>query len=244
MQANRRGSETSTKKRQRVGCKVCGASLTAESFRNHMETQHDIFRSFVLNRDIIVAQPPVVYHATKLPATGLYFCPVAQCGGRLGTRFNLRRHFLMQHPQDLICIPDEGSHPLPKCEHCGLQTPVGDLNGGHHCTELCQQGWERKRQHAAAVSSQKAPGRSFTAYREELEKVEVFKFLGWLIAYDDTDTQAMWLNLRKARGCWDWISRVLGLRMLMPGCVECSTKQPCRQFYYMEVRHGICLQQV
>jgi hypothetical protein len=74
--------------------------------------------------------------------------------------------------------------------------PVGDLNGGHHRTELCQQGWERKRQHAAAVSSREALGRSFTAYREELEKVEVFKYLGQLIVYDDTNTQAMLLNLR------------------------------------------------
>jgi hypothetical protein len=147
-----------------------------------METQQDIFRSFVLNRDIVVAQTPVVYRATKLPATGLYFCPVAQCGGRLVTRFNLRCHFLMQHPQDLVCIPAEGSHPLPKCKRCELQTPVGELNGGHHCTELCQWGWERKWQHAAAMHSQEALGCSFTAYGEELEKVEVFKYLGRLIA--------------------------------------------------------------
>ncbi len=143
-----------------------------------METQHDIFRLFVLNRDIVVARPPVVYHATKLPATGLYFCPVAQCGGQLGTRFNLCCHFLMRHPQDLICIPIEGSHPLPKCVRCGLQTPVEDLNGGHHRTELCQRGWERKRQHAAAVHYQEALRHSFTAYGEELERVEDFKYWG------------------------------------------------------------------
>jgi hypothetical protein len=196
------GLRISTTKRRRVDCEVCGASLAAESLRSHLETQHDIFRLFVLNRDIVVAQPPVVYRATKSPATSLYFCPVAQCGGQLGTRFNLCRHFLMQHPQDLVCIPIEGSQPLPKCEHCGLQTPVEDLNGGHHCTELCQRGWERKLQHAAAVRSQEALRRLFTAYGEELERVEVFKYLGQLITYDDADTQAMWANLRKAWGCW------------------------------------------
>ena len=42
-------------KRQHVDCKVCGASLAAESLRSHLETQHNIFRSFVLNRDIVVA---------------------------------------------------------------------------------------------------------------------------------------------------------------------------------------------
>ncbi len=97
----------------------------------------------------------------------------------------------MQHPQDLVCIPIEGSHPLPKCERCGLQTPVEDLNGSHHRTELCQRGWERKWQHVAAMRSQEALRRLFMAYGEELERVGVFKYLGRLIAYDDADTQAM-----------------------------------------------------
>jgi hypothetical protein len=59
--------------------------------------------------------------------------------------------------------------------------PVKDLNGGHHRTELCQRGWERKQQHVAAVHSREALKRLFTAYGEELEKVEVFKYLGRLI---------------------------------------------------------------
>jgi hypothetical protein len=87
--------------------------------------------------------------------------------------------------------------------------PVKNLNGGHRCTELCQLGWKRKRQHAAALHSQEALGCLFTAYGEELERVEVFKYLEWLIVYDDANTLAMRLNLRKARGCWAWILRVL-----------------------------------
>jgi hypothetical protein len=33
-------------------------------------------------------------------------------------------------------------------------------------------------------------------------RVEVFKFLGRLILFDDADNQAMGSNLRKAQGCW------------------------------------------
>ena len=76
--------------------------------------------------------------------------------------------------------------------------PVEDLNGGHHRTVLCQRGWERKQQHAAVVRSQEALERSFTAYGEELERVEVFKYLVQLIAYDDANTQAIRSNLSKA----------------------------------------------
>ena len=47
------------------------------------------------------------------------------------------------------------------------------------------------------------------AYGEELERVEVFKYLGRLIAFDDDDTQAVRGNLAKARRVWAQISRVL-----------------------------------
>ena len=120
--------DTTTAKRRRVICEVCGISLAAESLRSHLETQHNIYRSFVLNRDLVPERTAVIYRATESPATGIYSCPVPQCGGRSGTRFNLRRHFLMQHPQDLVCIPIKGSLPLPQCTHCGLQMPAEDLS--------------------------------------------------------------------------------------------------------------------
>jgi hypothetical protein len=108
-----------------------------------------------------------------------------------------------------MCIPAKGSQPLPQCKRCGLQMPVEDLNGGHHRTELCQRGWERWCQHAAAVHSQQALNHVFTCNGDELDRVEVFKYLGWLIPHNDVHTQAMRLNLRKARGCWARILRVL-----------------------------------
>jgi hypothetical protein len=207
--ASQRAGNTTTTKSCRVDCDVCGANLAAESLQSHLETQNGIFWSFVLNRDIAIARPSEVYHAIKAPDTGIYCCPVPMCPGKSSTRFNLRRHFFMQHPQDLVCIPAKGSQPLPQCKQCGLQTPVEDQNGGHHRTELCQRGWERRCQHAAAARSQRALNHVFTCNGDELDRVEVFKYLGWLIAHNDANTQAMRLNLRKARGCWARILRVL-----------------------------------
>ncbi len=49
----------------------------------------------------------------------------------------------------------------------------------------------------------------FSAYGEGLERVEVFKYLGRLLAYNDNDSQAMRANLKKARKSWARVSRVL-----------------------------------
>jgi hypothetical protein len=236
--------DTTTAKHRQADCEVCGISLSAESLRSHLETQHNIYRSFVLNRDLVPERAAVVYRATESPATGIHSCPVPQCGGHSGTRFNLRRHFLMRHPQDLVCIPIKGSLPLPQCTRCGLQTPAEDLSQGHLRTELCQWGWERKRQHEAAARSQQAIECTFRASGEDLERVEVFKYLGWLISYDDANNQAMRSNLRKARGCWAWVSRVLRAENAPPKHAGCFTKRPCRLCSCMEVRHGVCLPQV
>jgi hypothetical protein len=195
----------------------------AESLQSHLETQHDIFWLFVLNQDLAPEQAAVVYRATELPATGIYLCPVLQCGSHSGTRFNLRQHFLMQHPQDLVCIPIKGSLPLPKCARCGLQMPVEDLSRGHYHTALCQRGWERKCQHEAAVHSQQALECTFCANGEDLERAEVFKYLGRLLSFNDSNNQAMRSNLKKGRGCWAWVCCVLQ--------AENATPKMCGVFY-------------
>ncbi len=127
-----------------------------------------------------------------------------------------------------MCIPIKGSLPLPKCAHCGLQTPVEDLSQGHHHTGLCQRGGERKCQHEAAVHSKRALEHTFSANGEELETVEVFKYLGRLISHDDADTQAMRSNLRKARGCWAQVSCVLR--------AEYATTKTSGMFYKVTVQ--------
>jgi hypothetical protein len=72
-----------------------------------------------------------------------------------------------------------------------MQTKRGALLGRHQRTQLCQEGWDKKVQHEAAETASVALTQSFTAYGDKLERVEVFKYLGWLLAYDNNDTQAM-----------------------------------------------------
>ena len=75
--------------------------------------------------------------------------------------------------------------------------------------------------------------------REELERLEVFNYLGRLIVYNDANIKAMQSNLRKARGCWAQILCVLRAEMLHSRCVGSSIRQPYRQFCYTEVKHAV-----
>jgi hypothetical protein len=77
-----------------------------------------------------------------------------------------------------------------------MQTDIGALYGQYQHTGLCQEGWEKKFQHEAAETTRVALTQTFTAYRDTLERVEVFKYLGRLLAYDDNNTQPMQANLK------------------------------------------------
>ena len=69
-----------TAKRHWVECNICGASLAAGILTSHLETQHNTYRSFVLNLDVAIERVAVVYQATA-GATGTCFCPVPACVG-------------------------------------------------------------------------------------------------------------------------------------------------------------------
>jgi hypothetical protein len=90
-----------------------------------------------------------------------------------------------------------------------MQTERGALYGRHQHTQLCQDGWDKKVQHEAAETARVALAQWFMAYADVHEGVEVFKYLGWLLAFDDNDTQAMQGNLKKARKSWGQASCVL-----------------------------------
>ncbi len=63
--------------------------------------------------------------------------------------------------------------------------------------------WEAKRrQHAAAVTSQKALDQRFSLNGKELEQVEAFWYLGWLVAFDNNNMRAVNVNLQKTHKCW------------------------------------------
>jgi hypothetical protein len=110
----------------------------------------------VLQREIMVNRLPVIYRAIELAALGKYIGLVPRCSGKASTKWNLRRHFLDQHPRDLVYLPSKGTVPFPRCERCGMQTECRALYGRHQHTQLCQNGWDKKLQHEAAETTRVA----------------------------------------------------------------------------------------
>jgi hypothetical protein len=90
------------------------------------------------------------------------------------------------------------------------------MNSHHYETALYKDGVAMKEPHAAAEGVHLALQNMFTAYGEGLERVEVFKYLGCLLAYDDNNLQAVHGNLKKARGIWARISCTLRAEIASP----------------------------
>jgi hypothetical protein len=105
-------------------------------------------------------------------------------------------------------MEEEG--PFPKCDRCGMQTNPHQRGwAAHHRSKLCEEGEAKRVQHEAAVAAGRALQTRFTIYGEELERVDLFKYLGRLSSMDDNDGPAIRANLSKARKCWARISRIL-----------------------------------
>ena len=102
------------------------------------------------------------------------------------------QHFRDLHPQDTVTVPKEG-RSYPRCGHCRMQ--VNPRFTGHWKMERCVIGTEQKAQRKAAINSAIALCRNFKVHGEVLEKVEVFKYLGRLLAQDNDDVQAVRLQI-------------------------------------------------
>ena len=68
----------------------------------------------------------------------------------------------------------------------------------HYTSKECSIGVERKQQREAAVTSALALRQQFLVHGDVLERVEVFKYLGRLLAFDNSNLRAVYDRLQKA----------------------------------------------
>ena len=198
---------------RRVTCTICNVSLAVGSLRSHLVSQHDVHQSFnIKGSEAAPLKPPWRYVADFFPADGKFRCPVRECpqGDEdygCTTSFNLRWHFTFRHPRDVVEVQGEC---LPRCRQCGMQ--VGRSVWGsakHKASKTCREMADRRRRHRVAAEGARAMQHTCTAYGEELRRVDRFKYLGRMLSYDDSDTPAIWRNLKKARAAWGRLSTII-----------------------------------
>jgi hypothetical protein len=83
-------------------------------------------------------------------------------------------------------------------------------------TKECAMGMARQQQQEAAVASALALRCQFMVHGDALEKVEVFKYLGRMMAQDNNNVQAVRHHLHKAWGTWACIGQVLRSKNATP----------------------------
>ncbi len=79
---------------------------------------------------------------------------------------------------------------------------VNPLYPRHQLLKECQVGAERRRQQETVVTAALALRQQYTIHGDVLKRVEVYKYLGRMMAQDDDNAQAIRAQLRKARATW------------------------------------------
>ena len=129
---------------------------------------------------------------------------------KLETRTEMRVHFVHRHVLDTVVMLEEGNFPHPRCARCDMQVPRKALNGRHLGTAQCAKGAERKRRRLAETETRENSERAFKAYREPMEAVSEFRYLGRLLTATYDDWTAVAGNMKKSRRIWGRLARVLG----------------------------------
>ena len=101
----------------------------------------------------------------------------------------------------MCAVPTELAHITPTCNDSSISTYI---NITVKSKELWRTSVLTLKKYTNLLLSQGIP----SGFGKMLEQVEVFKYMGRLLAFDDTDVQAMRGNLSKAWKCWARISRV------------------------------------
>ena len=122
----------------------------------------------------------------------------------------MRVHFVHGHVQDTVVMLEEGNFPHSRCARCDMQVPRKVLNGRHLDTAQCAKGAERKRRRLAETETRENLERAFHAYRQPIEAVLEFRYLGRILTATDDNWTAVAGNIMKARRIWGQLDQVLG----------------------------------
>jgi hypothetical protein len=178
----------------------------------HLSGVHDIHQQVVVVDALLEEQAGAHYRADPGGRKDPIQCPFPGCPGVLSSPYMLRRHFWDLHPKDTVEIPMEGS--FLRCKHCTMQ--CNPRYPRHIHTHVCLLSVERRTQWDLAVLAALALRKLFHVEGDMLEKVDLFQYLGWILAQDDDDIWAVRSQIKKAWGIWARVGQVLKADNTLP----------------------------
>ena len=199
------------RQRQRVMCPLCQKPFAASYIDKHRADEHYKFEYALPDLPpgmLQDAHVPEAYEISWPRVIKHQGCPVPQCPWRSknATTTPLYRHFQHRHPYDTIHIRRDGDRP--KCVLCGLQCAFPSQQP-HLESEDCRRGRLLQTKRVAANNLRRQMEVVITVGGVPLETVQIYKYLGRLLACNDDDWPAIHMNLKKARSRWASLSRVL-----------------------------------
>jgi hypothetical protein len=172
--------------RGKVRCHQCNKMMSASSLCCHLADQHEVDQQMVVVEELLGAQAGVTYQVHP-ELGGRLKCPVPGCAGKLRGGWMLWRHLKDLHPFNKAVFSTE--RYFPRCEWCAMQ--VNPAYPKHIRMQECQTGVEQKLQRESAVRLALALRHQFSVHGDMLECIEVFKYLGCLLAQKDSNAQAI-----------------------------------------------------
>ncbi len=201
----REGVAAREESRRAVVCHVCNKTLQARSLCPHLSSAHDIHQQVVVAGVLLEERAGVRYRADPGGLKDPIQCPYPGCPGVLSSPYMLCCHFRDLHPKDIMEIPREGT--FLRCKRCTMQCNRRYLRHIH--TQVCLLGAEQRTQQDSAVTVALALHKLFHVEGELLEEVDLFRYLGQILAQDNDDIRAVRNQIKKARGIWARVGQMI-----------------------------------
>ena len=132
-------------------------------------------------------------------------CPQGRPGKGAGSSWDLRWHFAFRHTPKRARVVGNNWFP---CRLCGIKTAAAGTPA-HEASKTCRYMRACRDQHAAVRRGAAALRQRFTAKGKPLKQVQLFKYLGRIIAYDGSDVPAARRQLARTRAVWGRLSKAI-----------------------------------
>ncbi|GFH61158.1 hypothetical protein CTEN210_17634 [Chaetoceros tenuissimus] len=201
----------------KVSCPRCHAQVVRQYLQKHMTTNR--CKKASANNDVEPTHESVSAPSVRSPSHfEINFealrdsvpCPVPECIYTAPTKSLMYAHFANRHFEDTILIREDG--PLDQCVSCGIFGKTVHTER-HISSKDCVVRSERLRKHQVLKRrAEKVNNASFHIGDAEIQRVALFKYLGRIIAEDDSDEAAIDNQLQRARLKWRRFLHILYAR--------------------------------